>query len=209
MLELRLKQAYDALKERDWTSFKNYSALAGYDIRHKLDDARNMVFTPLLSPGARERVQKGVAPYMFWDYHSKVMLMAESLREAAKKRQGNMIRWESRKEELGWNEETFSLDFDKETELLNKWADILSIADSDLMDEPYYKPYWDYIGSGKSEPARWDEKGKPVAYRCVFPEQTEESKKIGQDVDEHEHAIHMLQIDILVELAENHRYMWD
>lgn len=180
-----------------------------YELRSKFDEGRNFILVPLLSSGARDRVRKGVAPFMFWDYGHYVHLTAESLREAAKHRTGHMIRWDSRKEELGWTEESPYLDFEKETELLNKWADILSIVDSDLMDEPYYKPYWDHIQSTSTRPARFDEKGKPVSYVMEWPESTDEIDRIKAELASHEAAIHNLQVDILVELAENHRYLWD
>lgn len=209
MLELRAKQLFRTIKRKDWEMAKINASLVGYELQRKFDDARNFVVTPLLSSGARERVRKGVAPFMFWDFGNYVQLTAESLREAAKHRQSSMIRWESRSQELGSDENPGSLDFDKETTLLNKWADILSIHDSDLMDEPYYKPYWDYISSSRSEVANRKDDGTPLSFRLVFPEETEEMRAIQRHLNQHEHAIHMLQVDILMELAENHRYMWD
>lgn len=177
------------------------------ELSRGIDAARDFAFLPLVSSGARQRAKHGVAPYMFWDYGSYVNLIAESIRNFADKRHGQIMRWPGRvdqftKENDGW-------DFEAETALLNKWADVLSITDSELTEEPYYQEYYDHIGQWVSIPTQWDKDGDPTLYRMEFPEDTEEMKKIRDDIRQHENAIYALQRDILVELADNFRYLWD
>lgn len=210
MLRLRVGDLIYAVKRKDWYMSRFSARLVWQEIRRKFDSARNSVLIPLLSSGAKERALNGVAPYMFWDYGSYTLLIAESLREAAKERTSNMIRWPSRKQELSHKDvDKETLDMDKETVLLNKWADILSITEIGLMDEPYYQPYWDYLEHSRLRASRWDGKGKPTTYVHEYPERTAKMEQAQKDLQQHEHAIHMLQVDILMELAENHRYLWD
>ena len=164
----------------------------------------------IATPEVKKRIDEGVTDDNFFDYGAYVNLIAKSLRRMANDRHSyTVLNYRLPPNYIKLSTEELEELANAETVLLNKWADILSIADIDLMDEPYYKPYWDHISGARSEPVKWDEKGKPTLFQMNFPEHTEETEDIQKHMEQHEHTIHMLHVDILMELAENHRYMWD
>ena len=159
----------------------------------------------------KKKIKEGVTDDHFFDYHVYIDLIAKSLRRLASDRESyTVMSWQLPDDWMDSDEEKLTEYSDEETKTLNKWSDILSITDAVLMDEPYYKPYWDFITDTRTEPVRFDSKGRPTSYRMMWNrEETEEIQKIRDDVDRHGQAIYNLQKDILMELAEHHRSMWD
>lgn len=171
---------------------------------------RDKVAWLIATKSTKKKIKEGVTDDCFFDYHVYVDLIAKSLRRLANDRQSYTVMNWRLPEDWAYSGEKHEEYSDEETKTLNKWADILAIVDSDLMDEPYYQPFWDFITDTRTEPVRIDDKGKPTAYKLVWnQEETKEIRNIQADVAEHEQAIHNLQKDILMELAENHRFMWD
>lgn len=173
-----------------------------------MDRLRDKIAHFIATSKVKKKIEEGVTDDNFFDYSFYVDLVAKSLRRFADDRHSYTPMGWRLDSEISSREELEAI-AGSHTDLLHRWADILSIRDSDLMDEPYYKPYWDHISSSTTRPARFDKNGKPVSYYMEWPESTEEVDQIKSHLASHEAAIHNLQIDILVELAENHRYLWD
>lgn len=201
MITFHAKQAASYLKKYAKTKDKKDLDEAKHNVkstvreaRRSCDSIRDAIVTPLLSPGARERVIHGVAPFMWWDYGSYIHLIAESLRNAAKYRHGHMIRWDQYADG--------ALCFDDETDLLNKWADILT-ADSELSDEPYYKEYFDYLSGYKMV------KNSDGTYSMLKPRESERMDQFRLEKTQQGEAIVNLASDVLAEIGRNYQYMWD
>ena len=159
----------------------------------------------------KKRIKEGVTDDDFSNYRVYVDLIAKSLRRLANERNAyTVMNWRLPHDWSSSGVDRLSEYSDEETKTLNKWAEILSIVDSDLMDESYYAPFWDFVLDTRTEPVKFDSKGRPTSYIMMWnQEETEEIQRLEEDFKLHEQAIHNIQKDILMELAENHTYMWD
>lgn len=163
----------------------------------KLKAVRDKIAWFVASKEGKKNLTEGVTDDNFYDYGAYVNLIAKSLRRMANDRQAyTVMNWRMPEIWEHLSQEDMAAYAEKETKLLNKWADILEI-DLDV-EEPYYKEFNDHLEGMRTE-----------GLQIVFPEHTEESKKKQDDFNDHEMAILNLKSDILSELGANFMYMWD
>lgn len=161
----------------------------------KLKVVRDKIAWFVASKEGKKNLTEGVTDDNFYDYGAYVNLIAKSLRRMASDRQAYTVMNWRMPENLGHpSREDMAAYSEKETELLNKWADILENSEDDLYDLPRFDPYFDSLNDylfGSKEPL------------------SESMEALGKEFDNWENSIRNLKSDILSEIGANFFYMWD
>lgn len=161
----------------------------------RLKVMRDKVAWFIASKEGKKNLTEGVTDDNFYDYGAYVNLIAKSLRRIASDRQAyTVMNWRMPENWGHLPREDMDAYSEKETGLLNKWADILEIDEDSLYELPRFDPYFDALHDylfGSKQPLG------------------EAMDALGKEFDDWENSIQNLKADILSELGANYFYMWD
>ena len=161
----------------------------------KLKVIRDKIAWFIASKEGKKNLTEGVTDDNFYDYGAYVNLIAKSLRRMASDRQAyTVMNWRMPENWGHLPREDMAAYSEKETELLNKWADILEIDEADLYDLPRFDPYFDALNDylfGSKQPL------------------SDAMDALGKEFDDWQNSIRDLKSDVLAELGANYFYMWD
>lgn len=161
----------------------------------RLKVIRDKIAWFIASKEGKKNLTEGVTDDNFYDFGAYVDLIAKSLRRMANDRHSyTVMNWKLPVDWDGFSSEELERYSDKETEVLNKWADILEIDEDHFYDLPRFAPHFDALHDylfGSKQPL------------------SDAMHTLGQEFNDWQNSIRDLKSDILAELGANYFYMWD